>query len=210
MTPTSTSYVTAERIHRSLECAKIPRKFKAEGDFVTRLDRPERRKAVPPSDIVQRMRLSRRDRLLDVGAGIGYFSIPLSGKVKEVVAMDSEPKMLRVLEDRAARRRRANLCTAVGDALYLPFDDGSFDRVFLAFVYHELAMPALVLEECSRVLGPKGRLTVIDYQRLKTPFGPPMEERKPPEHVEARAKKRFWMEALYSEAVYYQLEFRRP
>lgn len=187
----------------------MPHKFKAEGDFVKRLDRPERRKAVPPGDIIQRMRLSKRDRLLDVGAGIGYFSVPFAEKVKDVVALDSEPKMLRVLEERAARGRRANIGTAVGDALYLPFDDGSFDRVFLAFVYHELALPALVIEECSRVLGPKGRLTVVDFQRWETPFGPPVGERKPPEHVERRAKKRFWMEALYSETVYYQLEFRR-
>lgn len=186
-----------------------PHKFKADGDFVSRLDRPERRRAIPPSDIIQRMNVSKRDVLLDLGAGIGYFSIPLSAKVRTVVAIDSEPKMLEVLEQRAARRRRDNIRTLVGEALSLPVPDGSVDRVFLAFVYHELALPALVLEECSRVLGPRGRLTVVEFQKWDTPFGPPVEDRKLPEHVEKRAKKRFWMEAHYSEAVYYQLEFRR-
>ncbi len=174
-----------------------------------RLDRPERRKAIPPADIIQRMHLSRKDVLVDVGAGIGYFSIPFSSRVKEVIAVDSEPKMLRVLEDRASRRRKYNIRPVLGDALYLPFDDCSVDRVFLAFVYHELTLSALALEECSRVLAPKGRLTVVEFQKLETPFGPPIQERKPPEHVESRARKRFWMEALYSEAVYYQLEFRK-
>lgn len=186
-----------------------PHKFKAEGDFVTRLDRPERRRAVPPADIIPRMSLSKKDMLLDIGAGIGYFSMPLSSKVKEVIALDSEPKMLKVLEQGAARRHRTNIRTLLGDALYLPFDDGAFDRVFLAFVYHELALSALALEECSRVLGPKGRLTVVEFQKCETPFGPPVAERKPPEHVEQRAKKRFRMEALFNEEVYYQLEFRK-
>ncbi|HIJ17416.1 MAG TPA: methyltransferase domain-containing protein [Thermoplasmata archaeon] len=186
-----------------------PHKFKAEGDFVSRLDRPERRKAIPPSDVIQRMNVSKKDVLLDLGAGIGYFSIPLSAKVRAVIAVDSEPKMLEVLGQRAARRRRDNIRTLVGEALSLPVPDGSVDRVFLAFVYHELPLPALVLEECSRVLGPKGRLTVVEFQKWDTPFGPPVHDRKPPEHVEKRAKKRFWMEAHYSEAVYYQLEFRK-
>ncbi len=186
-----------------------PHRFKAEGDFVRRLDRPERRKAVPPSEVMMRMDVSRRDRLLDLGAGIGYFSIPLSSKVREVVAVDAEPRMLHVLEQRASRRGRRNIRTMVADALSLPLPDGSVDRVFLAFVYHELALPALVLEECSRVLRPEGRLTVVEFQKCETPFGPPVQERKPPEHVEKRAKKRFLMKAHYSEEVYYQLEFKK-
>jgi ubiquinone/menaquinone biosynthesis C-methylase UbiE len=187
---------------------RTPHKFKAEGDFVRRLDRPERRRAIPPDEVIERMHVSRSDVLLDVGAGIGYFSIPLSHEVKEVIAVDSEPKMLDVLEQRASRKKTANIRTVIGDALSLPVPDGSVDRVFMAFVYHELALPALVLEECWRVLAPKGRLTVVDFQRWKTPFGPPVSERKAPDHVERRAKKRFWMEALFSEEVYYQLEFR--
>lgn len=192
-----------------LESRSVAHRFKAEGDFVKRLDRPERRRAIPPEDIMQRMVLSRGDTLVDVGAGIGYFSIPLSAKVRDVLAVDIEPKMLRVLEERAARRRRANIRTLVGDALSLPIPDGCVDRVFMAFVYHEMALPALVLEEMSRVLRPGGRLTVVDFQKWETPFGPPVEERKTPQHVERRGRKRFWMEALYSEAVYYQMEFRR-
>jgi len=196
-------------IHRIQESVYMPHRFKAEGDFVKRLDRPERRKAVPPSDIIARMRLSGKETLADVGAGIGYFSIPFSSKVKEVIAVDAEPKMLRLLEERAAVKRRPNVSTLLGDALYLPFEDGAVDRVFLAFVYHELALSALALEEASRVLKPEGRLTVVDYQKWETPFGPPVSERKPPEHVEERAKKRFFMQAQYNEAVYYQLEFRK-
>ena len=191
-----------------LERRTVPHRFKADGDFVKRLDRPQRRRAVPPSEVIQRMGVSRKDVLLDLGAGIGYFSLPFSTKVREVVAVDVEPKMLHVLEARASRRGRTNVRTLVAEALSLPFPDDSLDRVFIAFVYHELALPALVLEECYRVLRPKGRLTVVEFQKWETPFGPPVAERKAPQEVERRARKRFWMEALYSERVYYQMEFR--
>lgn len=187
----------------------MPHRFEAKGDFVKRLDGPERREAIPPEEVIERMSVSKRDILLDVGAGIGYFSIPLSSKVKQVIAVDSEPKMLRVLESRASRRRRKNIRTLLGEALNLPVPDESVDRVLLAFIYHELSMPALVLEECARVLKPGGRLTVVEFQKTETTFGPPLADRKSPRHVETRAAKRFRMSALYNEAVYYQLEFRK-
>lgn len=187
----------------------MPHRFEAKGDFVERLDGPERREAVPPMEVIERMAVSRKDVVLDLGAGIGYFSIPLSSRVKEVIAVDSEPKMLGALGARASRGRRKNIRALLGDALSLPVPDESVDRVLMAFVYHELAMPALVLEECSRVLRPKGSLTVVDFQKAETPFGPPVADRKPPSHVERRAAKRFRMSALYNEAVYYQLEFKK-
>lgn len=187
----------------------MPHRFEAKGDFVRRLDGPERRAAIPPDEVIERMDVSKRDVLMDVGAGIGYFSIPLSTAVKEVIAVDSEPRMLAELAARARRRGRGNIRALLGDALSLPVPDESVDRVLLAFIYHELAMPALVLEECSRVLRPEGALTVVEFQKADTPFGPPLADRKVPAHVERRAVKRFRMAALFNEAVYYQLEFKK-
>lgn len=184
-------------------------RFEAKGDFVRRLDRPERRRAIPPREVIERMDVSKRDVLLDLGAGIGYFSVPLSSKVREVVAVDVEPKMLSVLARRASKARRGNITPVLADVLYVPLEDECVDRVLLAFVYHESALPALVLEECARVLAPGGRLTVLEFQKTETPFGPPLQERKGPAHVERRAMKRFKMKVHYSEEVYYQLEFER-
>ena len=68
---------------------------------------------------------------LDVAAGSGYFTRFLPGRV---VAIDQSANMIEV-----AREREAADEYVVGDALELPFDDGSFERVFTGHFYGHLA-----------------------------------------------------------------------
>jgi ubiquinone/menaquinone biosynthesis C-methylase UbiE len=69
-------------------------------------------------------------RTLDVAAGSGYFTRLLPG---HVVAYDQSEKMVAV-----ARERETADEYVVGDALALPFDDGSFERVFTGHFYGHL------------------------------------------------------------------------
>ena len=48
----------------------------------------------------------------------------------------------------------------VGDAERLPFADGSFDRVLLSLVLHQLERPESAVREAFRVLRPGGRVIV--------------------------------------------------
>jgi demethylmenaquinone methyltransferase/2-methoxy-6-polyprenyl-1,4-benzoquinol methylase len=84
-------------------------------------------------------------RTLDVAAGSGYFTRFLPG---EVVAFDQSETMLDV-----ARQRGAAGGFVVGDALELPFEDGSFERVFTGHFYGHLdeADRARFLTEAHRV-----------------------------------------------------------
>jgi ubiquinone/menaquinone biosynthesis C-methylase UbiE len=67
---------------------------------------------------------------LDVAAGSGYFTRFLPG---HVVAFDQSEAMLEV-----ARERDAAAEYVAGDALELPFEDGSFERVFTGHFYGHL------------------------------------------------------------------------
>jgi ubiquinone/menaquinone biosynthesis C-methylase UbiE len=69
-------------------------------------------------------------RTLDVAAGSGYFTRFLPG---EVVALDQSENMIDV-----ARHREAADDYVLGDALELPFDDRSFERVFTGHFYGHL------------------------------------------------------------------------
>jgi ubiquinone/menaquinone biosynthesis C-methylase UbiE len=69
-------------------------------------------------------------RTLDVACGTGYFTRFLPG---EVVALDQSEKMISV-----ARERQAAGDYVVSDALELPFEDGSFERVFTGHFYGHL------------------------------------------------------------------------
>jgi ubiquinone/menaquinone biosynthesis C-methylase UbiE len=69
-------------------------------------------------------------RTLDVAAGSGYFTRFLPG---HVVALDQSAKMIGVASDHETADDYI-----LGDALELPFEDGSFERVFTGHFYGHL------------------------------------------------------------------------
>lgn len=69
-------------------------------------------------------------RTLDVACGTGFVTRHLPG---EVVGLDASERMLH-----EARKQAPNATFVQGDALALPFEDGSFDRVFTSYFYCHL------------------------------------------------------------------------
>jgi SAM-dependent methyltransferase len=69
-------------------------------------------------------------RTLDIACGTGFLTRHLSG---EVVGLDYSEAMLEV-----ARSQAPNATYVRGDALSLPFGDGSFERVFTSHFYGHL------------------------------------------------------------------------
>jgi SAM-dependent methyltransferase len=69
-------------------------------------------------------------RTLDVACGTGFLTRHLPG---EVVGLDASERMLAL-----ARRQSPAARFVRGDALALPFDDDSFDRVFASYFYCHL------------------------------------------------------------------------
>jgi ubiquinone/menaquinone biosynthesis C-methylase UbiE len=184
-----------------------PHKFEASGEFLEHLDGDERRKSIPPEDIVERMGLSMNDSVLDLGAGVGYFALPISKKSKDVVAVDSEPKMLSILSQRTRSSGVMNMHLVGGDIIVLPLADGSVDHVLAAFVYHEVSDQSKLLEESARVLRPSGKLTVVDFQKRFSGEGPPIWVKKSPGHVVRTSSPWFSPFNSFETDVYYQLCF---
>ena len=84
-------------------------------------------------------------RTLDVACGTGFLTRHLPG---EVVGLDQSSSMLE-----EARRQAPQATFLEGDALTLPFEDGTFDRVFTAHFYGHLEHDERerFLSEASRV-----------------------------------------------------------
>jgi ubiquinone/menaquinone biosynthesis C-methylase UbiE len=89
-------------------------------------------------------------RVLDVGAGTGKLSIPLSAKHRELVAVDSSEEMLAVARVKA-KNKGLELKTVVSDAHTLCFCDKVFDCVVASRLLMHLVDWQKGLSELCRV-----------------------------------------------------------
>jgi demethylmenaquinone methyltransferase/2-methoxy-6-polyprenyl-1,4-benzoquinol methylase len=105
-------------------------------------------------------------RVLDACAGTGDVAVAFAGHsaAAEVVAVDLSREMLKIGR---AKAKRADLRGAArfveGDVLSLPFGNGSFDVVTIAFGLRNLASYEKGLSEMSRVLVPGGRIAILEF-----------------------------------------------
>jgi ubiquinone/menaquinone biosynthesis C-methylase UbiE len=144
------------------------------------------RKEVQPSeDILERSSPNQGDICADLGAGTGYISIPLSRAVRAVVALDSQREMLDALEESLEPGHTGNIWPVIGELPELPFADGSMDRIFVVNVLHEFEDRDRLVHEIRRVLKQGGHVSLVDFQKRQTSFGPPVKERIDIDDVEA-------------------------
>jgi demethylmenaquinone methyltransferase / 2-methoxy-6-polyprenyl-1,4-benzoquinol methylase len=108
-------------------------------------------------------------RALDVACGTGDLSLALASKTgARVVGTDFCRPMLEI----AAQKAKTNVTEipfVEGDALRLPFGDGSFDAVTIAFGLRNLASVETGLKELWRVLKPGGQAAILEFSRPVVP-----------------------------------------
>ena len=115
------------------------------------------------------------DKVLDIAGGTGDLARAFAGKVGErgtVVHTDINESMLRVGRDRLLDEG-LSLPTAACDAEKLPFADGSFDLVSVAFGLRNMTHKDKALVEMARVLRPGGRLLVLEFSKVAEPLRRP-------------------------------------
>ena len=122
--------------------------------------------AVPPRDLLDRVGVEPSMSVLDVATGTGNVALRAAAAGAHVVGLDLAPELF------ATARRRAEAYDVVvdwleGDAEWLPFEDGSFDRVLSAFGVQFAPRHEVVAQELVRVTRPGGRIGLVNW----TPTG---------------------------------------
>ena len=107
-------------------------------------------------------------RLLDLATGSGDLALAIQRRLPAttISATDFSPQMLDVAQRKGVRE------TVLADALGLPFPEGSFDCVTVAFGLRNMLDWSLALREMSRVLQSSGRLLVLDFSLPPGPLRP--------------------------------------
>lgn len=112
----------------------------------------------------------------DIGAGEGYYTVRLARRVGphgRVLAQDILPEIIDALGRRVNREDWTNVSVKLGapDDPRLP--PGSFDRIFLVHMYHEIAEPYAFLWRLWPALKPGGQVIIVDADRLTQHHGTP-------------------------------------
>ena len=96
--------------------------------------------------------------VLDLAAGTGTSTSAIAETGAEAIACDLSIGMLEV-----GKKRHPELTFIAGDALALPFADGTFDAVTISFGIRNVNNVELALKEMYRVAKPGGRLVICEF-----------------------------------------------
>ena len=112
----------------------------------------------------------------DIGAGEGYYTIRLSARVGpkgRVLAEDIVRLFHDRLADRVYRDRLDNVSVKLGRPADPGLPAGSFDRIFMVHMYHEIEEPYEFLWNLRPSLAPGGMVAVVDADRPTQAHGTP-------------------------------------
>lgn len=101
-------------------------------------------------------------RLIDIGTGTGHVLRALASRIGTGLGIDLSFDMLHVARANLEAAGVTNCQVRHGDMYQLPVEDGQFDCAVLHQVLHFAEEPAEVIREAARIVGPGGRLVVVD------------------------------------------------
>lgn len=111
---------------------------------------------------IQHMNIREGDRVLDLGIGTGQSLQHYNGR-GQVFGIDLSDGMLREARRKIAEKGMSFAHVVQGNALELPFEDDTFDHVFVSHVISVVSDPVRLVREAQRVARPNARIVILNH-----------------------------------------------
>ena len=137
---------------------------------------PDRDKAGEAEAVMHAAGVKKGMTVADIGAGEGYYTIRLSARVGpkgRVLAEDIVKTFHDRLADRVYRDQLDNVSVKLGEPADPHLPPGSFDRILMVHMYHEIQEPYEFLWNLRPSLAPEGMVVVVDANRPTQAHGTP-------------------------------------
>lgn len=141
---------------------------------IAALESEERKTWQNPREIIGQLDLKPTQIVADLGCGSGYFTIPISQKVKKVYGIDIQEEMLNFLKQKIQTQRISNIETLLSKEYEIPLGNSSVDLLLSINTLHEFRYKEKIINEIRRVVKPGGKVVIVDFKKESTGFGPPV------------------------------------
>ena len=156
---------------------------------IAALESEERKTWQNPEEILELLSLKPSYIVADLGCGSGYFTVPLSRKVKKVYGIDIQKEMLMSLEQKIRKQKILNIETLLSKENEIPLQNESVDLLLSVNTLHEFRDKETIISEMRRVIKADGRAAIIDFKKEDSNVGPPISIRVSKEQTEHLFKK---------------------
>jgi ubiquinone/menaquinone biosynthesis C-methylase UbiE len=154
------------------------------------LEGPDRDEWQSPDKVMDALGVGEGVVVADLGAGSGWFTIWLAGRVGPngmVYAEDIQRQMIDSITRRVERLGLKNVKPVLGTPTD-PRLPAGVDAVLIVDSYHEMEQPVALLKNVARSLNPNGRIGIVNFKKDGGGPGPAIEDRVDPERVIADAQ----------------------
>jgi phosphatidylethanolamine/phosphatidyl-N-methylethanolamine N-methyltransferase len=111
---------------------------------------------------IKHMNIGQTDLVLDLGIGTGA-SLGFYPRQGRIVGVDLSSGMLREARKKIREQDLQHATVFQADALHLPFDDNTFDHVFISHVISVVSDPCQLVREAQRVAKSGARIVIVNH-----------------------------------------------
>ncbi|MGB8341601.1 MAG: methyltransferase [Chthoniobacterales bacterium] len=166
--------------------------FMHQADFdqlAARFEDPARAEWQKPEKVIASLGPLEGKTVADIGAGTGYFSFPISKQAARVIAIDIDQRFLDyIAQKKQTQKIGVNIETRLTKPDSPGLKPGEADMILIVDTYHHIEGRIEYLKKLKKGLRKDGVLVIIDFKKMKTPPGPPVELRVAQEQVESELK----------------------
>ncbi len=146
--------------------------------LIKRFESPERDVYQQPEKVLTFIGDVSNKKILDIGAGSGYFSVKLAKKGAHVIAGDVDDEFLNYIKERIKKEQLDSLI----EVRKLPYDSPALkeeevDKVLIVNTYHHIEDRPAYFAKVLKGLKQNGELIVIDFFKKELPIGPPSDHK---------------------------------
>lgn len=141
---------------------------KKHSEIIKKMDSKQRLDEYQIDTLFEHMNIEGNETILDVGAGTGAFTIPLSKELIDgrVIAIDIGRPMLDIIEDKAKTMNIRNVSTALFNC-GTPLTENTAEKVFACAVFHEIDDKQEFLSLYKDCLKENGSIYIVEFNGSK-------------------------------------------